>query len=616
MAVTYYKLEQRYEGDVTKGCGLTSAQVDENFHFLRGYDIKSADFKDGILKLTRVNCDEIIVSGIAEYVKSVAKGTMDEYDEPFRLDGSSFDPETGILTIFVNGNPYQVSGFLTNDNFRIYVGYGLDGQGTIADPVRVSHINDTGFYAPVEKVIDYEQGETLPDMSSESGDKAKRYITREATSPYGLIYSYEAIDRISRILDSEGHGWRVPTFNDWAMMLNGQEDCEGDYLNHGNTNESSINGMLAGQKLKDYSWNEETQGENSLDVLPIQIEYFPRSGETQTASFWADTVSSADTHVYGKRFIKGISGVETLGSQINNSYLAIRLVRDAGWGNESEVEVINGVPYHVETMSTWKRNENNHVVLGTAEWTKENVSFPEFLNDGSDSAREPFGEGFVLPDEAAYKATENWNYYINYYDPFDEKWIKKQLGENEIVMVHDFEGNEDVEVIVKKNDDGEPELRLRSEELFEDIKGYVDAAVESEKNERMDADADIWETIGDLTLEVSAVTQEFREKDEELQGQIDDANERIDDVNDRVTEIETIVESGYTVLEDEIQAVSDRLDEEAETREKNDVKPDTKTVSLGDVSNHGLKVYSNDEEPLLNISFDLDMGEISISTGE
>ena len=46
MGVTYYKLEQRYEGDRTKGCGLTSAEVDANFHFLRGYDIKDATLAD------------------------------------------------------------------------------------------------------------------------------------------------------------------------------------------------------------------------------------------------------------------------------------------------------------------------------------------------------------------------------------------------------------------------------------------------------------------------------------------------------------------------------------------------------------------------------------------
>ncbi|MBP5725394.1 MAG: hypothetical protein J6X18_17680, partial [Bacteroidales bacterium] len=155
---------------MTKGCGLTSAEVDANFHFLRGYDIKDAYLKNGLLTLERVNCDKIVVDGLTEYIKQIAG---DAAGESFDLSGTTFDPETGILTIVVNGVPYEVAGLISEGTFRIYVGYGLDGQGTIADTVRISHIMDTGFYAPVERVIDYEKGEKLPDMA-EGGDVAKR----------------------------------------------------------------------------------------------------------------------------------------------------------------------------------------------------------------------------------------------------------------------------------------------------------------------------------------------------------------------------------------------------------------------------------------------------------
>ena len=57
--VTYYKLENGYPGDVTKGCGLSGSEIDKNFHFLRGYDIKTGEFEDGKIILTRVNGDEI-----------------------------------------------------------------------------------------------------------------------------------------------------------------------------------------------------------------------------------------------------------------------------------------------------------------------------------------------------------------------------------------------------------------------------------------------------------------------------------------------------------------------------------------------------------------------------
>lgn len=44
--VIYYKLEERYGGDVTKYCGLTGGEVDSNMFFLRGNDIESVKWND------------------------------------------------------------------------------------------------------------------------------------------------------------------------------------------------------------------------------------------------------------------------------------------------------------------------------------------------------------------------------------------------------------------------------------------------------------------------------------------------------------------------------------------------------------------------------------------
>ena len=55
--ITYYKLsEHLYPGDATKDCGLTGAEIDANFHFLRGYDILSGKLlEDGTIVLTRLD---------------------------------------------------------------------------------------------------------------------------------------------------------------------------------------------------------------------------------------------------------------------------------------------------------------------------------------------------------------------------------------------------------------------------------------------------------------------------------------------------------------------------------------------------------------------------------
>lgn len=59
MGVTYNKLISGYEGDLTKECGLTVNEVDNNFYFLRGADIKS------------INTNEDKTLLIFEYVNGV-----------------------------------------------------------------------------------------------------------------------------------------------------------------------------------------------------------------------------------------------------------------------------------------------------------------------------------------------------------------------------------------------------------------------------------------------------------------------------------------------------------------------------------------------------------------
>ena len=56
--VTYYKLRSKLEGDYTKNCGLLGEEIDENFYFLRGYDIKDVYINEaGQLVIERVNSE-------------------------------------------------------------------------------------------------------------------------------------------------------------------------------------------------------------------------------------------------------------------------------------------------------------------------------------------------------------------------------------------------------------------------------------------------------------------------------------------------------------------------------------------------------------------------------
>lgn len=98
--ITYYRNTDIYEGDVTKNCSLTAAEIDGNFHFLRGMDIRSAERGDGNeLILYRVNgCEDVV-----------------DMTQEIDFDGTEYDADNGVLKLVVNGSEYAMSGFTACD---------------------------------------------------------------------------------------------------------------------------------------------------------------------------------------------------------------------------------------------------------------------------------------------------------------------------------------------------------------------------------------------------------------------------------------------------------------------------------------------------------------------
>lgn len=82
--VIYYSLESPYEGDVTKKCGLTSDDLDNNVYFLRGNDVASISFdeEEGSIKLIKLNGDVMKTEPMDEYISSEVQkdveGVVDE----------------------------------------------------------------------------------------------------------------------------------------------------------------------------------------------------------------------------------------------------------------------------------------------------------------------------------------------------------------------------------------------------------------------------------------------------------------------------------------------------------------------------------------------------------
>lgn len=112
MGVTYNKLISEYEGDLTKECGLTINEVDNNFYFLRGADIKS------------INTNEEKTLLIFEYVNGVKMEVpiSQEFSEINERIDDIIDEivELGNKDIHISehiNNLYEQLGFDENNKF-------------------------------------------------------------------------------------------------------------------------------------------------------------------------------------------------------------------------------------------------------------------------------------------------------------------------------------------------------------------------------------------------------------------------------------------------------------------------------------------------------------------
>lgn len=103
-AITYYKIISNYPNDYTKRCNLTGEEIDNNFFFLRSFDISGGTLdENGNIILYRLDNEESpIVINIKDYIKEIS-GDIE-------VDGF-FDVETGILTLKINGESIVIEGF-------------------------------------------------------------------------------------------------------------------------------------------------------------------------------------------------------------------------------------------------------------------------------------------------------------------------------------------------------------------------------------------------------------------------------------------------------------------------------------------------------------------------
>lgn len=407
----YYKLDTEkygYPGDLTKNCGLRGEEVDSNFNFLRGEDIKDIIFDvNGNLNIIKLNGEKLIAEKVLE-------PELPNYV-------FTYDEKNGELSIIApNGEITTLTGFAPTVNIYNYHDYTLQGNGTLESPLKVNETIRTGRYKPAIRLIDVINGENLPN---ENVAKYERYVTKEKFSKFGKLYSLKDVELISKRLKEINSEWRIPSKNDWDKMLNTIDCFE---PNHNENTSNVFLGESAGAALKATSYwknyNDEILSDDKygFSIYPVGYagnrgkEYYGSFGES--SAFWTITEKLDNKDMFVKLFEYN---TEKVGQRIwgENYYLSLRLVKDFKENNFNNTEIIDG-----SIVECIQIPETDLI------WTKSNIDFTK-----------PEYEGFTPTEWEQYEndindsIAYNIRYFVNEWD--GEKWAKHELSEGDGIVL-------------------------------------------------------------------------------------------------------------------------------------------------------------------------------------
>lgn len=505
--VRYFKLQSEYKGDYTKNCGLLGTEIDENFYFLRGYDIESMSFdeeKNIILK--RVNGEELSVNIAEDYSKY----------------SFTFDKDKGVLTVKLpDGTEQILDGFLVDKGNEVATDATIAGTGSAYKPLSISPLEKTGTYAPVQYFSDLTgEGTEMPDGANLG--KGYRIVTKEKVSNFGLFYTFDDVKAIQEKLEENKSEWRVPTREDWAGLLNAAEYCDED-RDHDTESINLFTGRHAGARAKstklwaDAEKEEEgfsTKGEDNLPtdgqlatfrVYPVGDGEGSRGpltkdpdnhdieGFGKIATYWSYTEDTkrndeGSSDIFTRSFVNSSRKVYQRASS-SLSRLSLRLVKDFKAGQEfngRENILGSNIPC---TLIANKDTEYKQI------WTSVNVGFKGFHGVESD---EWIG---VDPSESGNKAV----YFINEWN--GKEWLKKEMNVGDSVVIIDYDndptttGDTQIEWRVVENEDGTLEL-IDTTELI--------------KKEFGKELTEIKESINSLTERVSEAEESIKENSDNI----------------------------------------------------------------------------------------------------
>jgi uncharacterized protein (TIGR02145 family) len=501
--IIYYKLNSPYTEDYTKNCGLVGTEIDQNFFNLKEMHIADAkwDSVDKEIILTRVDGEEFRV-----------KGLYDTLEHDFGTFDFQYDKNLGVLTIETPLAKYEVSGFFTDNKITLSSDETLSGDGCISNPLKVSSVAQTGTFKPVNCVVECLNGEKVENSLRKFNPvKGDRFITVEQISTFGKLYDYKGVQNLIKDLTKNSSEWRVPSKQDWDVMLTCVEGCVKTEDWHDSKVSNDDLGISAGQRLKskniwrvknvdnttdnyedDYLYSTEGTDAIGFSVLPVGYgdeNGNPSKGYGDYAAFWSSTVEDNKNDIFTKRFKYNKNTVYQATTEPTER-LSLRLVKTFNGKNFNDVETINGmsypcvlvtVPSDIKTELINGDKEGEKTELYATVWTQINIGFtnPDYLPEYE-----------VVDTEWDGKENFETCYFVNDWDGF--RWTKHELREGDSVVVKgEYNGVSMHEwriingVLVDTLDKIQDELKEIFENRFEKIEESI--AEESEKsNERDD----------------------------------------------------------------------------------------------------------------------------------
>ena len=584
-AITYFKLNSPYEGDITKNCALNGSEVDNNFFTLEGRDVKSVELKDGKIVVNLMNGNKLTTENITE---DCVKGLTIDFDEV-----------NGILTVTQNGITQTITGFATNYNVgdAISVDGTLVGNGLAKSPVGISPVTKTGQYRPVKRIVRVVDGEKLPNVPLVfPGD---RYLTVENINDYGYLYNYEGLKKIACRLKEAGSPWRIPTKQDWDDMLNAVEPCQ-EFRTHDDARSNKFLGKFAGKFLKskeywkkascnpcdcddehtciDYSdshcdeecscgkhipctpdycgeygtchhrHKKNSEGIDSYGFRVVPAGYANEAKDfmyfKERAYFW-----TASNHEYRDAYIKAFAYNKTSVLQdifASDNYLSVRLVKTFNGDNFNEREDILGNSYSTVLMPSLEH--------GKAIWTSVNVSLADC---GCDCCCK-----YVLPNDGQGMEYGK-KYFINEWT--GKFWLRKEVTEGESVVVLN-------EIITQQESDSNCHCGCHNDEE-EPVYNTDYTEYRVVKGELVDVARLIYDNIMQI-----------------IQPQLDQLDNQVEDLTERVVALEikdseheatlNILTERMDAAEANIQTLTEGLANETAAREAKDAELEAKDAEL------------------------------------